>query len=85
MARSRSVCNPMPPEGCWIKFRLDLRNIKLEEVAKKGGVSVVAVSRVISGNLKSEKTQTALAEILGYQSWEQLKADALANTEKKGA
>jgi len=83
MARSRSVCNPMPPEGCWIKFRLDLNNIKLEEVAKKGGVSVTAVSRVICGSLKSRKTEDAIAGILGYKSWEDLKADAFNNAERK--
>lgn len=83
MARSRSDCNPMPPEGCWIKYQLDLRNIKLDEVAQKGRVSVTTISRVICGTLKSEKAQKALAESLEYPSWNHLWADAFISTKRK--
>jgi hypothetical protein len=66
----------MPPEGCWIKYQLDLRNIKLETVAQKANRSVSSVSRVICGVKKSEKVEKALAEMLGYPSWKHLWADA---------
>jgi DNA-binding LacI/PurR family transcriptional regulator len=58
----------MPPEGCWIKYQLDLRNIKLEDVASKAHRSVSMVSRVVCGVKKSEKVEKALAEMLGYAS-----------------
>jgi len=83
MARSRSFDNPMPPEGCWIKYQLDLRNIKLEAVAKKAGLTVATVSRVICGTRKSEKARAALAQMLGYASWKELWAAAFISAERK--
>jgi DNA-binding LacI/PurR family transcriptional regulator len=62
----------MPPEGSWIKYQLDLRNIKLEEVAHKARRSVSSVSRVICGVKKSEKVEAALAETLGYAAYKDL-------------
>jgi len=41
MARTRASCNPMPPEGCWIQFRLNLLNVKQEDVAKQAKRSFV--------------------------------------------
>jgi len=83
MARSRSVDHPMPPEGCWIKYQLDLRNIKLETVANKAGLTVATVSRVIRGTRKSEKARTALAQTLGYPSWRELWAAAFISAERR--
>ena len=83
MARSRSFENPMPPEGCWIKYQLDLRNIKLEAVAKKAERTVATVSRVICRTRNSEKAEAALAEMLGYSSWNELWAAAFINAERK--
>jgi transcriptional regulator with XRE-family HTH domain len=62
----------MPPEGSWIKFRLDLKNFKYEEVAKKARRSVTLVSQVISGKRRSNNVQAALADILGFASYEEL-------------
>jgi lambda repressor-like predicted transcriptional regulator len=73
----------MPPEGCWIKYQLDLRNIKLEAIAKKAGRTVATVSRVICKTRHSEKVEAVLAEMLGYPSWQHLWADALINVERR--
>jgi hypothetical protein len=67
----------MPPEGAWIKYQLDLRNVKLEAVAGKANRSVSMVSRVICGIKNSARVEKALAELLGYPSFEALMAAAL--------
>jgi transcriptional regulator with XRE-family HTH domain len=73
----------MSPEECWIRYNLNLKNIKLEAIAKKARRSVPLVSRVLSGSRRSEKVQAALAELLGYPSWQHLWADAFINSERK--
>jgi len=83
MARSRSFDNPMPPEGCWIKYQLDLRNIKLETIAKKAGRTVATVSRVICRTRHSDAVEAVLAEMLGYPSYKHLWADAFINAERR--
>jgi hypothetical protein len=83
--RTRSKEHPTPPAGCWIRYQLDLRNIKLEEVAQKAHHSVSSVSRVICGVKKSEKVEKALAEMLGYPSYKHLWADAFLNANRGGA
>jgi hypothetical protein len=64
----------MPPEGAWIKYQLDLRNIKLKMVAEKANRSTSMVSHVICGNKNSARVEKALAEMLGYPSFSALKA-----------
>jgi hypothetical protein len=81
MARSRSFENPMPPEGCWIKYQLDLRNIKLEAIAKKAGRTVATVSRVICKIRHSEAVEAVLAEILGYPTFKDLWIDAFISAD----
>jgi len=83
MARSRSVCNPTSPEGCWIRYQLDVRNITLETVAKKACRHITLVSKVIRGERKSEKVEAALADILGYPTFKHLWAAAFINAERK--
>lgn len=83
MARSRSFDKPMPPEGCWIKYQLDLRNIKLAMIAKKASRTVATVSRVICRTRHSEKVETVIAEMLGYESFKHLWAAAFVNAERK--
>jgi lambda repressor-like predicted transcriptional regulator len=83
MARSRSFENPMPPEGAWIKYQLDLRNIKMDAVAKKAGRTVATVSRVISKTRHSEKVEAVLAEMLGYPTYKDLWVDAFINAERR--
>jgi len=82
MARTREINRPMSPEGCWIKYRLNLKNIKLETIAKKARRSVALVSLVLCNERRSEKVEAALAETLGYPSWEHLWADAFINAER---
>jgi ribosomal protein L31E len=74
----------MPPEGSWIKYRLDLRNIKLEDVAKKAHRSVSMVSQVITGVKNSEAVGLALAKMLGYAAYKDLMEAAYAQS-KGGA
>jgi hypothetical protein len=74
----------MPPEGSWIKYQLDLRNIKLETVAKKANRSTSMVSQVICGVKNSEKIGSALARILGYATYKDLMEAASAQS-KGGA
>jgi lambda repressor-like predicted transcriptional regulator len=73
----------MPPEGCWIKYQLDLRNIKLEAIAKKAGCAVATVSRVICKTRHSEKVESVLAEMLGYPTYKDLWVDAFIEAERK--
>jgi hypothetical protein len=72
MARTRSPEHPMPPEGSWIKYQLDLRNIKMEAVAKKANRSVAMVSRVVCQVKNSDAVGLALAQMLGYASFKDL-------------
>jgi hypothetical protein len=74
----------MPPEGSWLKYQLDLRNIKLEAVAKKANRSASMVSQVICGVKKSKKVESALALILGYATYQDLMEAARLHT-KGGA
>jgi len=72
MQRTRSAEHPMPPEGSWIKFQLDLQNIKLDAVAKKASRSISMVSQVLSGVKNSEAVGLALAKMLGYATYKDL-------------
>ena len=84
MARTRSSENPMPPEGSWIKYQLDLRNIKLEAVAKEAKRTVSMVSQVITGVKNSDAVGLALARTLGYATYKDL-MDAASLASKGGA
>jgi len=61
-----------PRTGCWIQYQLKLRNINLNPVAQKANVSFSMVSHFLRGRKNSEKVKKALAEILGYESFEKL-------------
>jgi hypothetical protein len=74
----------MPPEGSWLKYQLNLRNIKLEAVAQKANRSTSMVSQVICGVKNSEKVESALARILGYATYKDLMEAASAQS-KGGA
>jgi ribosomal protein L31E len=62
----------MPPEGSWIKYQLDLRNIKLETVARRANRSISMVSQVITGVKNSDIVGLALAKTLGYATYQDL-------------
>jgi ribosomal protein L31E len=74
----------MPPEGSWVKYQLDLRNIKLEAVAKKAHRTVSMVSQVITGVKNSDAVGLALARMLGYATYKDL-MDAASLASRGGA
>jgi transcriptional regulator with XRE-family HTH domain len=61
-----------PRKGCWIKYQLNLRKITQEMIAARAGVSQKMVSHFITGRKNSDKVKRALAETLGYPSFEAL-------------
>jgi transcriptional regulator with XRE-family HTH domain len=61
-----------PKTGCWVKYQLDLGNIRFKTVAQKAGVSENMITQFIKGRKNSEKVRRALAEVLGYPSFEAL-------------
>lgn len=61
-----------PREGCWIKYQLDLRNITYKAVAAAANLSENMVSHFLTCRKNSERIKLALAEILGYPSFETL-------------
>jgi hypothetical protein len=74
----------MPPEGSWLKYQLDLRNIKLDAVARKANRSLSLVSSVIRGIRNSKAVGLALARILGYATYKDL-MEAASVQSKGGA
>jgi transcriptional regulator with XRE-family HTH domain len=61
-----------PQKGCWLDYQLRLRNFTLETVAKKANVTSGMVSHFLKGRKNSEKVKKALADVLGYESFEKL-------------
>ena len=61
-----------PRIGCWIKFQLNLRNLTYEPVAKRANVSEEMITQFLKCRKNSEKVKRALAEVLGYESFEKL-------------
>jgi hypothetical protein len=85
MAQKKSFEQPVSPESCWIKYQLDLHNIKYDAVAKKAHCTTQFVSLVILGKRKSENVGAVIAEMLGYQSYKHLWADAFINSGERKA
>ena len=73
---------PIPPEYCWIRYQLDLCGISPGRVAKKAGGSLEAVWYVMNGELSSSVVETAIADLLGYASREDLLAKAATAAKK---
>ena len=63
-----------PRTGCWVKYQLNLRNLTFETVAEKANVSPGMVSHFLKCRKNSERVKKALAEVLGYESFEKLVA-----------
>jgi len=61
-----------PQKGCYINYMLRLRSITQIEVAAKAGCNNRMVSDFLRGRKNSEKVKKALAEVLGYESFEKL-------------
>jgi transcriptional regulator with XRE-family HTH domain len=68
MARALKTKN-RSPEGCWIKYQMDLKNITLEAVAEKAGCTIASVSRSINGKQRTSKAREIIAEMLGYKTF----------------
>jgi hypothetical protein len=83
MAQKQSFEQPMLPESCWIKYQLDLRNIKYDEVAKEAHRTTALVSMVICRKRNSKIVEATLAKLLGYPSWERLLAAAIVRAERR--
>jgi transketolase N-terminal domain/subunit len=68
-------CTYLTLQECtWIKTELFLHEVNLETVAQKANVSIGMVSHFLKGRKDSEKVKKALAEILGYESFEKVVA-----------
>jgi transcriptional regulator with XRE-family HTH domain len=74
--------NPTSPEYSWIRHQLANHNIKQREIAIKANCHRRYVSDVVCGHYTSANIRAAVAESLGYASWESLWADAVANAGK---
>jgi len=61
-----------PQKGCWINYMLRLRSITQAAVAARAGCNNRMVSDFLRGRKNSEKVKRALAEVLGYESFEKL-------------
>ena len=61
-----------PKKGCWINYMLRLRNITQATVAVRAGCNNRMVSDFLRGRKNSERVKRALAEVLGYESFEKL-------------
>jgi hypothetical protein len=85
MTEKRPFEHPVPPERCWLKYQLNLCNIKYAAIAKVALRTEAFVSLVVCGKRRSKIVEAVLADILGYPSWEKLWAAALVNTERRTA
>jgi transcriptional regulator with XRE-family HTH domain len=61
-----------PRKGCWINYQLRLAGITQAAVAQRAGCNNRTVSDFLRGRKNSERVKRALAEILGYASFEKL-------------
>ena len=69
------VCRvPNRLQAAWIGFQFKSRGITQDEIAKRVGVSSKTVNHVIHGIRTSGKVQKAIAETLGFSSWDALLA-----------
>ena len=71
-----------PQKGCWINYQLRLASITQIAVAKRAGCNNRMVSDFLRGRKNSERVKRALAEVLGYPSFDALIA---ANSSKETA
>jgi transcriptional regulator with XRE-family HTH domain len=61
-----------PRKGCWINYQLRLNSITQAAVARRAGCNNRTVSDFLRGRKNSERVKKALAEVLGYASFEKL-------------
>jgi len=73
-----------PKKGCWIKYQLALRNLTNQTVANKAGLSTQMVTNFIKGRKNSARIRAALADVLGYPSFEALIAASRGHISGEG-
>ena len=61
-------------QGAWIGYQMKCQGITHKDIAIKVGVRPVSVTQVIHGLRTSGRIQKAVAQELGYESWNQLMA-----------
>lgn len=61
-----------PRTGCWIQYQLKLNSITQNSVAEKAGCSFQMVTHFLKGRKNSQRVRYALADVLGYESFEKL-------------
>ena len=61
-----------PRTGCWVNYQLRLNSITQATVAARAGCNNRMVSDFLRGRKNSERVKKALAEVLGYESFEKL-------------
>jgi hypothetical protein len=66
--------NLTPKTGCWVYYQLRLRNLTLVKVAEKANVHLSMVTHFLKCRKDSDRVKKALAEMLGYESFEKLVA-----------
>jgi len=59
-----------PKKGCYINYMLRVRSITQTDVAQKASVTQQTVSQFLRGVKNSEKVKKAIAEVLGFPSFE---------------
>jgi len=59
-----------PRTGCWIKYQLNIRNFTSRTVAEKASVCEGMVTHFLKCRKNSERVKTAIAEVLGYPSFD---------------
>ncbi len=80
--KSRATGRPVTPaEGAWLRCQLILRNLTYKPIIIKSGCSQPMITHFLKGRKNSDKVKNALADVLGYESFDAL----LAASREKGA
>jgi len=70
-----------PQEGLYVKYRLALRGLTLEEFGRRNGVKGMTVTAVLKGRNASSRLTAAMVRELGYPSLSDLLEDARVSGE----
>ena len=60
---------PLPAEGAYIKYRLELAGITSVRLADELDVQKSTVSNVIAGRRHSARIEQRIAQVIGFPSW----------------
>lgn len=70
--RNTKLAVPNVEQGIWLNYLLRTHGYSQQDVADRCGVSRYMVQKVLYGLRTSHKVQKAVAEILGYSSWQEV-------------